>query len=237
MSLSRFTSGPPGALQKLNAMVDALNELVNMRGDDKFITLRKGPSGALVSLNPYEVIRLVPKVQGQLGQPVPVTNNSSSPVPIGGLMFSNGSAGADYQHLGIVQPVYPGISADLLIAVGPIAAYNAANPSASNGLGWPMDGCVHPIYDPDNILSVNIRYGAQAGSWAPMQFDLGPIMGAFRVSLDGPAQGLLIGEQGDGIFVVDPAGVATGFYDTVICGSDVTLASGSVAGDFTGLSA
>jgi hypothetical protein len=67
MALQRFTSGPPGGVQKLNAIVDAVNDLNNLRGDDKFITLRKGPSGALISLNPQEVIRLVPKAVSSAG--------------------------------------------------------------------------------------------------------------------------------------------------------------------------
>jgi hypothetical protein len=226
MPLSRFTSGPPDGIRKLNAMVDALNDLGHLRGDDKFITLRRGPSGALISLNLQEVVRLVPKRAVQIGQPVPITNNSDNDCPKGGLCFLDGSVGSDSEHYGIKQPLYPGIAQSLVIADDDI-------PAGGDGLGWPMDGCVHPIYDPDGICVVDKNVGAQGGSWAPLLFDLGPIA-ITTAAVSGLAQGLLHGKQGDEIYVIDPATGRGKAYKAILCGTEITLGSGPVSGDFPG---
>ena len=63
MTLQRFNNGPPEAIVKLNAMVNALNELDNLRGDEKFISVSTGPSGASIRLNINAVLARVPKSQ------------------------------------------------------------------------------------------------------------------------------------------------------------------------------
>jgi hypothetical protein len=133
---------------------------------------------------------------------VPITNNFSALAPTGGLAWLNGSAGSDADHYGIIQPLYPGIAQTLVIVDSDI-------PPGVNGLGWPMDGCVHSIYDPSGICVVGQNVGAQMNSWAPMLCRLGPIA-IVQAAVNGLAQGLLHGERGDCKMIRTGSGAADG---------------------------
>jgi hypothetical protein len=64
-TLERFTQAPnPQFLAKLNAIVDAVNDLANIRGDEAFINVRRGPGGAIVTLNIAAVDARMPRVGG-----------------------------------------------------------------------------------------------------------------------------------------------------------------------------
>ena len=60
--LQRFNGGvSPEALAKLNALVDELNVLSGLRGD-QYVQFVKGPGGAQISLNIQAVVARVPKL-------------------------------------------------------------------------------------------------------------------------------------------------------------------------------
>jgi hypothetical protein len=139
------------------------------------------------------------------GQPVPYTNHSASPCPPGGLLQLDGTAGSDADHQGATQPLYPGISATLLVDCGDGAAAAGAG-HAGDGLAWSMDGCVHPIADPLGVCVVGQRISAQGGLWTPMLFGLGPITITEAANVNGLAMGLCHGERGDVKLCVDGAG-------------------------------
>jgi hypothetical protein len=158
---------------------------------------------------------------------IAVSNMSGTDCPAGGLGFLTGAWGNDNQHLAMTIPPYPAISVELVVAA-------TAVPADGDGLAWLMDSRAHPIYDPAGIWVFGTRIGAQGNSWAPMVFGLGPIS-ITAAAVNGLAQGQCHGSQGDGIFVVDLAGVNTGFYDAILEGAEITHAAGSVPGDFSGL--
>ena len=67
--LQRFAGGPPDAVRKLNAIVDELNSLANLRGDEKFITVRRGTGGGIITFNLKAILASIPKlVAGRGGQ-------------------------------------------------------------------------------------------------------------------------------------------------------------------------
>ena len=136
------------------------------------------------------------------GQPIPITNNFSTLAPAGGFAWLNGSAGSDADHYGVTQPTSPGIAQTLVIVDSDI-------PPGGNGLGWPMDGCDHPCYDPMGIFVVNRRFSASANSWAPMANPLGPVT-ATAAAVSGLAMGLFHGQRGDTKMVRTGPGATAG---------------------------
>jgi hypothetical protein len=93
------------------------------------------------------------------GLPVLITNNFSADFPRGGFLRLDGSAGSDADHRGATQPA-AGVSGPLVIADDVI-------PAGGDGLGWPMDGCEHPIYDPSGVCVVGGQVGPTNDSFAP----------------------------------------------------------------------
>jgi len=140
----------------------------------------------------------LPPISQRFGQPIKITNNFTTLAPKGGFAFLDKSAGSDADHRGIVQPLYPGIAQDLVILKDDI-------PAGGDGLGWPCDGCVHSIYDPLGICVIGQRVGAQAGSWAPMAFGLGPVT-VTAAAVNGLAMGLCHGMRGDTKVLIDSTG-------------------------------
>ena len=61
MTLDKFKGGPPDGVLKLNRMVDEQNALNNIRGDEQFITVRKGGGSAIIYLNINNVLARVPR--------------------------------------------------------------------------------------------------------------------------------------------------------------------------------
>ena len=159
------------------------------------------------------------------GQPVPLTNNFSALAPTGGLAWLNGSAGSDADHYGIIQPLYPGIAQTLVIVDSDI-------PPGGDGLGWPMDGCVHPIYDPSGICVVGQNIGAQINSWAPMLCNLGPIT-VVAAAVNGLSQGLLHGERGDIKMIRTGSGATDGRPIKVLIFSSAYVLTQTAPGDVT----
>jgi len=124
-----------------------------------------------------------------LGQPIPITNNFSTLAPAGGFAWLNGSAGSDADHYGVTQPTSPGIAQTLVIVDSDI-------PPGGNGLGWPMDGCVHPVLFAATSAQVDQRVGAQASSWTGMLNPLGPVTITLAADSTGLAQAVLHGQRG-----------------------------------------
>jgi hypothetical protein len=124
------------------------------------------------------------------GQPIRIVNTASSDAPQGAFCQLLNTMDSTNTYFQIAQPTMPAISRLLVIADSVIPA------NGGTGLGWPMDGCVHPIYDPSGICVVGQRVGAQRGSWAPILFVLGPIT-IVAAAVNGLAQGLCHGERGD----------------------------------------
>ena len=96
--LKRFTKGAPAAgLAMLNAIVDELNSLLgwlfNLRGDDQFVFLRRGPGGGIIYLNIDAVLRRVPKaLAGQETISGLVTGNASGHGKYTGKSFADVTA-------------------------------------------------------------------------------------------------------------------------------------------------
>jgi hypothetical protein len=63
MPIDRFRGGNPSARDKLNQLVEGANSLSQLRGDEVFIAVRRGPGGACVALNIDAVLSRVPKLR------------------------------------------------------------------------------------------------------------------------------------------------------------------------------
>lgn len=61
MALSYFSGGRDGVRDKLNQLVDAVNALQKIRGDEIFISVRHGSNGTTVGLNIDQVLPRIPK--------------------------------------------------------------------------------------------------------------------------------------------------------------------------------
>jgi hypothetical protein len=59
--LKQFGGTPEGVKNKLNAMVDALNPLADLRVDEQFMTMAKTPAGVNIGLNINQVLAAVAK--------------------------------------------------------------------------------------------------------------------------------------------------------------------------------
>ena len=60
--IDQFSGGSQSARDKLNRLVENVNALAAMRGDEVFITVRRGPGGSTIALNIDAVMARVPKV-------------------------------------------------------------------------------------------------------------------------------------------------------------------------------
>ena len=84
-------------------------------------------------------------------------------------------------------------------------------------------------------VSVGDRFGTVAGSWYGQLCPGGP-WEVDQVESQGGGIAVVrafpILRRLDQVYVVDPAGLASGSYEVVIWGAEVTLAPGTVAGDF-----
>src|SRR4051794_38440821 len=61
MAIHRFRGGVQLIRDKLNHIVDESNQLAGLRGDEQFISVRKGPGGTTVALNINNVMARMPK--------------------------------------------------------------------------------------------------------------------------------------------------------------------------------
>ncbi len=168
------------------------------------------------------------------GQPVPVTNNASTLAPKGGFAWCNGSAGSDSEHLGIVQPQSPGIAATLVIIDDDI-------PPGANGLGWPMDGCEHPVLFAATSAQVAQRVGPaaalgvapQGASWAGMLNPLGPVTITQAAASTGLAQAILHGQRGGMKMIRTGSGATAGRPVKVLVFSSRFTLTQTAPGDVT----
>lgn len=67
MTIGRFEGGNPSARDKLNQLVEEVNALATLRGDERYIVVRKGPGGSTVSLNVAAVLAQVPRTKRSAG--------------------------------------------------------------------------------------------------------------------------------------------------------------------------
>ena len=160
------------------------------------------------------------------GQPIPITNNFSMLAPAGGFAWLNGGAGSDADHYGIVQPQSPGIAATLVIIDEDI-------PPGANGLGWPMDGCVHPVLFAATSAQVDQRVGAQASSWTGLLNPLGPVTIAQAADSTGLAQAVLHGQRGGMKMIRTGSGATAGRPVKVLVFSSRFTLTQSAPGDVT----
>ena len=93
--LQRFNGGvSPEALAKLNALVDELNVLSGLRGD-QFIQFVKGPGGAQISMNIQAVVARVPKLAAPDNDVVAVTAATTTDQALTGVSTLDGVTLAD----------------------------------------------------------------------------------------------------------------------------------------------
>jgi len=159
-----------------------------------------------------------------------VFNSAGADAPLGGILWMQGGLDTTSGNPQFQQPAYPGI-AQIDIAAGII-------PQGMSGLAVHV-GRPTVLLKPGLTVNPGDRLGICANQWYAVLDQLGPMTVIGIAPQAGYAQVDLHRRRGDGIFVVDPAGVNSGFYDAWVCGSDVTLAAaaGGTPGDFTGLSA
>ena len=160
------------------------------------------------------------------GQPIPITNNFSTLAPAGGFAWLNGSAGSDADHYGVTQPTSPGIAQTLVIVDSDI-------PPGGNGLGWPMDGCVHPVLFAATSAQVDQRVGAQASSWTGMLNPLGPVTITLAADSSGLAQAILHGLRGGMKMIRTGSGATAGRPVKVLVFSSRFTLTQTAPGDVT----
>ncbi len=61
MPIPDVKGGAPSGRDKINQSIKQTNQLETLRGDEQFITVRKGPGGATVALNINNVLARIPK--------------------------------------------------------------------------------------------------------------------------------------------------------------------------------
>ena len=147
-------------------------------------------------------------------------NNSGQDAPYGGILWTNQGNDATTGLPGFIQPLF--MTSEIDIAAGII-------PAGMSGLavhvGRPM-----VLLAPGLTVTPGQRLGPTPGQWYASQFDLAPMTAKRMVSINGTnyAEVDLHRQMGDVIYVNGTP------YKAVICGEEITLAAGSVAGDFIG---
>src|SRR5690606_20518223 len=86
--IDSFSGGSPSARDKLNALVQQVNFLMQTRGDEQYISVRRGTGGMTVSLNMDAVLARIPKRSTQEAAGIRVVSLVSDGGENGGPTFT-----------------------------------------------------------------------------------------------------------------------------------------------------